>query len=250
MVESKEVAMQLAIAGGTGTVGAHLVRLATEAGHQVKVLARSQGVDLVSNIGIDLTGVDAVIDVSGPRGSVNPSEFFQSVTKHLLHAEEVAGVKHHVALSIVGAAEHPYGYYAGKALQELLVAKAAVPWTVLRATQFFEFAEKNAKTFWRWAFVVKMVSRPVAAESVAQRLLELATGEPRGMVPEFAGPDEMRMAELARMVFETHADPLSVIEIPLPGSFGKTLRDGGILPGPDADIDGVTYEDWLAAGAR
>lgn len=242
--------MQLAIAGGTGTVGVHLVRLATEAGHGVRLLTRSQGVDLVSGTNLDLTGIDVVIDVSGPTGAFGSRSFFSAVTKNLQRAEAAAGTRHHVALSIVGAAEHPYGFYAGKALQEKLVAGGDIPWSVLRTTQFFEFAEKNAMVIWRWALVPKMVSRPIAAESVARRLLAIAAGEPVGIAPELSGPDEVRMADLARMAFETHADPLSVIEVPVPGKFGRALRDGSILPGPLADIDPVSYGDWLAAGAH
>lgn len=242
--------MRIAVAGGTGVVGAHTVRIAQEAGHEVRVLARSQGVDLVTGEGLDLSGVDTVIDVSGTTKMSAAMEYFESSTHNLLRAEVEAGVKHHVALSIVGAVEHPHGYYGAKALQERLVAAGPIPWTILRTTQFFEFAEQSAVPLWRWALVVKMLSRPIAAASVAKRLVELAEGEPQGTTGELAGPDELWMADLARMVFETHGDQRAVIEVPLPSKFGRVIRDGGILPGPNAEVDAVSYEDWLAEGAR
>lgn len=242
--------MRIAVAGGTGVVGTHIVRFAQEAGHEVVVLARSEGVDLTTGEGLDLTGVDAVIDASGPSSPKSAVEFFEAVTRNLLRAEADAGVQHHVALSIVGAASHPHGYYAGKARQEQLVMASAVPHTILRTTQFFEFAEQTAIALGPLVLTAVMRSQPVAAESVARRLVEIAAGEPLGIAPDLAGPDELRMVDLTRMALETHGQRKAVIAVPVPGAFGRALRDGGILPGPDAEIDTVSYEDWLAAGAH
>ena len=168
--------MRIAIAGATGTVGAHTVRFAAAAGHDVLQLARSNGVDLLTGRGLDLEGVDVVIDVSGPRGGTSSKQFFASATEQLLSAEARCGVAHHIALSIVGAAKAPFGYYGGKALQEQLVTEAAVPWTILRATQFFEFAEQNVKKIGRFAIAPKMLSQPLAATAVADALVRLAEG--------------------------------------------------------------------------
>lgn len=241
--------MRIAIAGGTGTVGQHVVRIAAERGHDTRVLSRSAGVDLMTGSGVRLDGVDAVIDVSGP-GSGRSLEFFNAATATLLRIGHDAGVHHHVALSIVGAAAHPFGYYTGKARQEQLVSLGPVPWSVLRTTQFFEFAEQHAMGVGPWTFVARMRSQPVAAASVARRLVDIVEGRPMGFMPEFAGPDELRMADLARMVYETRGEQRVVFEVPLPGKFGRALRSGALLPAPGAEIDTVRFEDWLAGDAH
>lgn len=244
--------MRIAIAGGTGTVGAHTARLAMAAGHEVVVLARASGVDLTSGGGLDLTGVDAVIDASGTAttSSAKSRSFFETVTAHLQRAEREAGVAHHVALSIVGAAAAPHGYYAGKAAQERAVAAGSVPWSILRATQFFEFAEQVAIPVAGWRIVPAMRSQPVAAASVAARLVRLAEQGPVGDAPDFAGPREMRMAELLRAVSAVRGRSVRVVELPIPGGFGRALREGAVLPGPEAELDTVTLEEWLGEAPR
>jgi len=241
--------MRIAVAGGTGTVGAHVVRIAEASGHEVRVLSRASGVDLVGGEGIDLTGVDVVLDVTGPAtaSASKSTAFFETVTAGLLRAERQAGVGHHLALSIVGAAGVPFGYYAGKARQERLVAEAEVPWTILRTTQFFEFAERNAVRLGPWAVLPAMRSRPLAAETAAERLVRLAEAGPSGDARDLAGPEEIRMAQLARAVFAHRGERRRVLEVPLPGGFGRALRDGDVLPGPDAEFAGPTLEQWLSA---
>lgn len=246
--------MRIAIAGGTGVVGRHVDQLARLAGDDVVVLARSRGIDLVSGEGLNLAAVDVVIDVSGPgageRGG--PVAFFERVTTNLLNAEEDAGVGHHVALSIVGAAQINAGYYAGKRAQEDLVAAGMTPWTILRATQFFEFAEQVARPFGPWVVAPKLRSQPIAAAQVAAELLQLARSAAVGSeeahgVHEIAGPQERSIADLLRELMATRADARRVLELPMPGRFGRALRDGSILPGPAAKIDEVTFEAWLEA---
>lgn len=165
--------MKIAIAGGTGVVGRHVERIAREAGHETVVLTRSQGVNLVTGEGLNLTGVDVVIDASGPskgeRGNV--VEFFERVSTNLLRAEADAGVRHHIALSIIGAAQVNAGYYAGKRAQEDVVTAGAIPWTILRATQFYEFADQVSMPFGPWVVTPKVRSQPIAAASVAAELV-------------------------------------------------------------------------------
>lgn len=136
--------MRVAVAGGTGTVGRHVVDVAGERGHEVVVLSRSRGVDLVDGTGLDavLQGSDAVVDVTSvtTQSGKKSERFFRAVSTALLAAEARVGVRHHVALSIVGIDRAPEGYYAGKVVQEELVTTGPVPWSLPRATQFHEFA--------------------------------------------------------------------------------------------------------------
>jgi uncharacterized protein YbjT (DUF2867 family) len=171
----------------------------------------------------------------------------------LLAAEAAAGVRHHVALSIVGTDRAPEGYYAGKQLQEQLVEAGAVPWTILRATQFFEFAGQilSQTTFGPLALVPKMRSQPVSAREVAARLVELATDAPAGRVRDLAGPREERMAGLARRLLRANGRKTRVLEFPLPGTFGRAMRAGILLPAPGAaDLGTETFDEWLAEEVR
>ncbi len=243
--------MKIAVAGGTGAVGAHVVEVIRMRGHEPLVLSRSNGVDLVSGAGLDLAGVDAVIDVaSTSTQSAQASEsFFGVVTSNLLAAEVAAGVGHHVALGIVGSIEAPFGYYAGKKVQEQLVKDGPVPWTILRATQFHEFAGQiyGSITVGPIILVPKMLSQPVAAAEVAERLVELAEGGPAGHVPDLGGPRVERMLHMVRAWAKATGGRGPIVEIPVPGGFGRALRDGTILPKAGAAAARQTYAEWLAA---
>lgn len=241
--------MRIAVAGGTGAVGRLVVTLAEAAGHEVRVLSRSTGVDLEHGTGLDLTGVDVVIDASGVQttSAKRSVEFFTKVTGHLLAAEADAGVGHHVALSILGAAHAPHGYYAGKAAQEHAVSAGRVPWSILRAAQFFEFAHQVATKVGPLVIVPAMRSQPLAARDVAARLVEIAEAGPMGNAADLAGPREVRMVELTRAWWAATGSRGRVIEVPIPGGFGRAIRSGAILPGPDAQLTTHTFEEWLCA---
>jgi uncharacterized protein YbjT (DUF2867 family) len=244
--------VRLAVAGGTGMTGAHVAALAGERGHEVLVLSRGTGVDLVSGAGLHgmLDGVDAVIDVSNvttakPEVSVS---FFAGATVNLLAAERAARVAHHVALTIVGAEAAPDGYYAGKLVQERLVAEGAVPWTIQRTTQFHEFA---AMMFHRAHAGAHVAPRgrvqPVAAREVAARLLDLAEGGPAGRASDLGGPQEESLADMVQRYAHAigHHGPVPVVNSP--GPLGRAFRSGALLPGPDALRGVQTYAEWLDA---
>ena len=247
--------MRIAVAGGTGTVGRHVVDVLREQGHAPVVLSRSTGVDLVGGVGLAavLDGVDAVVDVTSvqARTAASSVAFFESVTLNLQRAEAQLGVRHHVLLSIVGSDKAPYAYYAGKARQEQLVEGGAVPSTILRATQFHEFAAqiRSQLRVGPISIVPAMRSQPIAARTVAERLVELAVAAPQGRVPDVAGPAEHRMADLVRRLAEAKGWAGPVLELPIPGHWGRALRDGTILPGPTAELRGPGFADWLASGA-
>jgi uncharacterized protein YbjT (DUF2867 family) len=248
--------MRIAIAGGTGLIGAMVVELVEAVGHQVVVLARSRGMDLEGGDGVTaaLDGVDAVVDVTNvtTMSARRSTRFFSAVTTNLLAAEQAAGVRHHIALSIVGVERAPYGYYAGKRAQERLLEAGPVPWTILRATQFHEMAviAYESARLGPLHLAPRMRTRPVAARAVAQHLVELAVGAPAGGVVEIAGPREESLAAMIRAYALTTGSRSWTPVVSLPGALGRAQRDGTLLPGADAVLGRQTFADWLGALPR
>jgi uncharacterized protein YbjT (DUF2867 family) len=246
--------MRIAVAGGTGAVGHHVVDVLRERGHDAIVLSRSTGVDLVEGVGLAraLTGADAVVDVASTQtlSAKKSTAFFRAVTTNLLAAETFAGVGHHVALSIVGIDKAPHGYYAGKVAQETAVRRGHVPWTILRATQFHDFAAQIYGQIEIGPVVVipKMVSQPIAAREVAERLVELTTGAPAGRVADLGGPRKERMSEMVRAYAHSIGAKGRIVEVPMPGAYGKAMRDGSLVTEPGADTGRQTFTQWLASG--
>ena len=244
--------MRVAVAGGSGLVGRHVVAVLRGAGHEPVVLARSFGVDLTTGAGLDeaLRGVGSVVDVSGVtttsrRASVG---FFTSSTRHLLDAGRRAGVAHHVALSIVGIDRVDLGYYAGKRAQEELVLSGSAPGTVLRATQFHEFAGQLLdRVRGPWAVLPRMRVQPVAAREVADALAELALTEPAGRVPDLAGPAEHELVDLARQLLRARGSGRRVLPVRLPGSAGRAMAGGALLPTGPGPRGRQRFDQWLVA---
>lgn len=245
--------MKIAVAGGTGVVGRPTVETARAAGHDVVVLSRSHGVDLVSGDGLEgaLTDVDVVIDVASIETlkAADSIEFFTAATGNLADAAAEAGVSHLVLLSIVGIDRIPYDYYAGKVAQEKVVEASRVPWTIQRATQFHEFAEQlfarakvgplhiapNART------------QPVAAAEVAERLVALAVAGPQGRVRDLAGPREEQLAEMIRAFARRTGYRGWIPALNVPGPQMAGMRAGDALPDADADLGRQTFDEWIAA---
>jgi uncharacterized protein YbjT (DUF2867 family) len=245
--------MDIAVAGGTGTVGRHVVTIARARGHRVVSLSRAAGVDLVSGDGLAeaLKGMDAVIDVANAstldaRKSV---DFFTAVTGNLLQQEKVAGVRHHVALSIVGTDKAAAGYYAGKLAQETMVSNSEVPWTILRATQFHEFAGQMLRrsTVGPLVLVPRMATQPVAAREVAEALVDAAEAGPQGRAADLGGPERKQLADLVRAVARKEGRKKLVLEFTAPGPLWRAMRNGGLLPGAGAAVGRQTFGEWLAA---
>lgn len=244
--------MRVAVAGGTGLVGSHVVRELRRTGHAPVVLSRASGVNLVTGDGIEnaIEGVEAVIDVSnvvttGRRTSVR---FFETATTNLLRAGSEAGVKHHVVLSIVGVDRVEFGYYEGKRRQERLALDGAVPSTVLRATQFHEFAGQVLERVpGPVALLPRQLIRPVAAAEVAAELVAIALGAPQGRARELAGPEEHQLVDLARKVVQASGKRRPVVGMRMPGKGGRAMASGGLLPGEHARHGTQTFDEWLGA---
>lgn len=244
--------MRIAVAGGTGTVGRHVVEVLTATGHQPVVLTRSRGVDVTTGEGVDeaLAGTQAVIDVSNLTTfrARTSRGFFTAATTQLLEAGRRAGVDHHVALSIVGADRVDFGYYQGKRVQEQLVLAADGVGSVLRATQFYEFAgQLLASAPGPLAVVPRMRTQPIAAREVAAALADLATGAPVGLAPELAGPQEQDMVDMARRVVHARGQRRRVVGLRLPGAVGRQFATGGLLPTGAGPRGTQTFEQWLTS---
>ncbi|MFE1798407.1 SDR family oxidoreductase [Streptomyces sp. NPDC059517] len=252
--------MRVAVAGGTGLVGGHVVQELTAAGHEPVVLARSRGVDLVTGAGLDtaMAGVEAVVDVSNldTTRARTAIAFFESAGRRLLDAGARVGVRHHVVLSIVGLERVGLGYYQGKLRQEQVVAQAgagggAVPWTVLRATQFHEFPlQVLDRVPGPLAVVPRMRTQPVAAREVARHLVELVLGPPRGMAPELAGPRVEELVDMTRRLLRARGQHRLLLPVKMPGRAGTAMVEGGNLPtGSAGPRGGQTFDAWLAEHA-
>jgi uncharacterized protein YbjT (DUF2867 family) len=248
--------VKIAIAGGTGTVGRHVVEAAREAGHEPVVLSRSTGVDLTTGEGLAevIRGADAVIDLANtPTMSAKKStRFFQAATGNLLAAEREAGVGHHVALSIIAAAKVPASYNAGKAAQERLVMAEPGGWSLLRVTQLYEFVPQLLSQTRVGPLQLAPIMRfqPVSAAEVGAELVAIAEAGPSGLVADLAGPREETSGGLARRYLAATGTPRRVVSFPLPGKYGRALRDGTLLPGKDARRGRQTFDEWLATIAR
>ncbi|AWB92407.1 SDR family oxidoreductase [Aeromicrobium chenweiae] len=243
--------MRIAVAGGTGLVGTLVVEHLRSGGHEPVVLARGAGVDLVSGAGLDtaLAGVEAVVDVSNVTtlSRRTSRRFFGAATTHLLEAEGRAGVPHHVVLSIVGVDRVDSGYYEGKRVQEKLVAGGAVPWTIVRATQFHEFAGQVLDQVpGPVAVVPRMRTQPMAAREVAETLAAHALAEPAKRVLELAGPKEEDLGDMARRLLAARGQHRRVLSLRLPARGTGAMASGALLPRCDGPRGRQTYDEWLS----
>ncbi|MFG1700666.1 SDR family oxidoreductase [Nonomuraea sp. NPDC049309] len=244
--------MRIAIAGATGNIGSRTAAILEGGGHDVVRISRSLGVDLTTGEGLDqaLAGADAVIDaISGQPASVEETvAYFGATTRNLLAAEQRAGVRHHVLLSIAGVHRVPgNAHYAGKREQERLVESGPVPWTIVPATQFHDFAEMVAS----WtekdgvATIAPLLIQPIAPDDVAAVLAEVALGEPQGRHADIAGPDPQDLVDMARRTHQARGREVKLVPT-WSGLFGPAMAGDVLLPGERVRIMPTTFEEWLA----
>ncbi|MBV9796003.1 MAG: nuclear transport factor 2 family protein [Actinobacteria bacterium] len=244
---------RVAIAGATGLVGREVARVLRAGGHEVAEISRSAGVDILDGAGLDeaLAGASAVIDVlNTPELAADRAiAFFETTTRNLLGAERRAGVGHHVLLSIVNVdAVEKNGHYAGKRAQERLVRTGPVPWTIQRATQFFDFAGMVASWTTRdgVATVAPLLVQPVAVADVAGVLADAAVGPAQEMAPDLAGPEPLDFVDMARRTLAARGETTGVRASWRDGPFGTEMGGEVLLPGPDARLGPATFESWLS----
>ncbi|MFD4193172.1 SDR family oxidoreductase [Amycolatopsis thermoflava] len=244
--------MRIAVAGATGNIGSRTVAALERDGHEVVRISRSLGVDLATGAGLDdaLTGVDAVVDAlsAPPMGRDETVAYFGNATRNLLAAEERAGVRHHVLLSILGVDRvEGNAHYAGKREQEGLVAAGRVPWSIVRAAQFHDFAEMVAG----WGeqdgvvTIAPLLVQPIAPADVAAVLAEVATGEPLRDRLDLAGPDPQDLVDMARRTYAARGRSAKFVPT-WSGLFGPEMAGEVMLPGEGARLAPTSFDDWLA----
>lgn len=245
----------VAVAGGTGVVGRHVVDVLAERGVPAVVLSRSHGVDLLAGAAPELSrvldGVDAVVDclnVATLRRD-RAVDFFTRTSRLLVDAGRRAAVRHHVVLSIVGIDRVRTGYYAGKLQQEQVVRHSGVPATIVRATQFHEFAEQvlDRGAVGPVHLVPRIRVQPAAARQVAELLVDVALGPVLGTAPEIAGPAVHELPDLARDVLRARRRRGVVLGVRAPGQAGRAMAAGALLPEGEPRQTGTTFASWLAA---
>lgn len=244
--------MKIVVVGGHGLVGRNIVRRLQACGHEACAASRATGVDIVKGIGLAdaLDGAEVVVDVSNSPVREGPAafEFFRAAGINLLQAEAKAGVRHHVALSVVGTgrlAQSPY--FHGKAVQEQLIRQSGIPFTILHATQFFEFLLEivELSVYDQTLRLSPAYIQPVASADVAASLAKLALRAPKNAIVEIAGPERERLSEIIqRFLIEIEA-PYDVVADALAPYFGARLDDDSLLPAADARICSMGFQAWL-----
>lgn len=247
--------MRVAVAGATGNIGARTVTFLERDGHDVVRISRSLGVDLMTGDGLAdaLAGVDAVVDaISAPPTDRDQTEaYFGTTTRNLLAAEEQAGVRHHVLLSIVGIhGIEGNAHYSGKREQERLITAGPVPWTIVPATQFHDFAAMVAGWTERdgVATIAPLLIQPIAPDDIAAILAEVAVGQPQGRYVDVAGPEPQDLVDMARRTLDVWGRSVTLVPT-WSGVFGESMAGNVLLPGGNARIAPTTFDQWLADGA-
>ncbi len=244
--------MKIVVIGGTGLIGSKLVRILREHGHQVVPAAPDTGVNTITGEGLAeaLTRAAVVVDVSNSPSLDDAAvlKFFETSTGNLLAAEAAAGVGHHVVLSVVGTERlSESGYLRAKMAQEKLIRRSSIPYSIVHATQFFEFIKKIADeaTDGNTVRLAHVLIQPMAAEDVAGALARIAEGQPVKGIVEVAGPEQFRFDELIRRVLSESGDPREVITDPHARYYGAELSERSLVPGTGARLAETRFDDWL-----
>jgi uncharacterized protein YbjT (DUF2867 family) len=249
--------MKIVVIGGTGLIGTKLVKNLRDRGHEAVAASPSTGVNTLTGEGLAaaLAGAEVVVDVANSPSFEDAAvmSFFRTSAEHLLPAEAAAGVKHHVALSVVGAERLPdSGYLRAKIAQEDAIKASPVPWTVVRATQFFEFVKPivDSSTVGDTVRITSALVQPIAAGDVSDALTEIVLDRPALGTIEIAGPQKLGFDDLARRYLRAHQDPRKVVTDLTARYYGAVLSDGSLTPVDGARLGKTKLEDWLRASLQ
>jgi uncharacterized protein YbjT (DUF2867 family) len=263
----KGAIMKIVVIGGTGLIGSKLVNQLREHGHEAIPASPNSGVNTLTGEGLAevLKGASVVVDVSNsPSFDEDVAmNFFTTATPNLLRYEQAAGVLHHVALSVVGtdriAQRRPSdaektirGYFRAKLAQEKLIAESPIPFSIVHATQFFEFVKSIADVASDGTTVrlAPVLIQPMAADDVAAAVGRVAVGAPVNGIVEVAGPQEFRLNEFVLQGLRAYNDPRTVVADPAAGYFGVEVDERTLVPGKDARLGETRFETWLTQSAK
>jgi uncharacterized protein YbjT (DUF2867 family) len=248
--------MKVIVIGGTGLIGSKVTELLNAHGHNAVPAAPQTGVNTLTGEGLDdaLTGADVVVDVSNSPSFADDDvmSFFVTATTNILEAEKKAGVKHHVALSVVGTGTLPdSGYLRAKAAQEDLIKRSGVPYSIVHATQFFEFtrAIADGSMVDGKLHLAPVHYQPIASDDVASAVSRAAIGVPLNGTTEIGGPERVRMDQFIPAALAASGDTREVVVDEHARYFGTELADDSLVPGPDAELGAITYEAWAKESA-
>jgi uncharacterized protein YbjT (DUF2867 family) len=244
--------MKIVVMGGSGLIGSKLVTKLRERGHETLAASPKSGVNMLTGEGLAtaLEGASVVVDVSNSPSFEDSAvlEFFQTSTRNLLTAESAAGVRHHVALSVVGTERlSDSGYFRAKIAQEKLIEKSPIPYSIVHATQFFEFVGRIADdaTDGNTVRLAPVLIQPMAAEDVASALTDVTVGPPVNGIIEVAGPQQFRLDELIRGALRERHDPREVVADPHAPYFGAELHERTLVPAAGARLTETRFDDWM-----
>jgi uncharacterized protein YbjT (DUF2867 family) len=252
----EEIGMKIVVIGGSGLIGKKLIPLLKECGHEAVSASPSSGVNTLTGEGLAETLADAqvVVDVSNSPSWADDAvmEFFDKSTRNLLAAEAAAGVGHHIALSVVGADRMTdSGYMRAKVNQEKVIEAGGLPYSIVRATQFFEFlggiADSGAEGDTVRLSTAPM--QPLAADDVAAALADIAVGAPLNATVELAGPERMSIAEFVGRFMAASGDKRTVVADPKAPYYGAAMDERGIAPGANSRLGPTRFEDWFSRKA-
>ncbi len=244
--------MKIVVIGGSGLIGSKLVVELRERGHEPLSATPKEGVDIITGAGLAqaVAGAQIVVDVSNaPAWEDGPvMKFFQTAGKNIRAAEVAAGVRHHVALSVVGTDRlQASGYFRAKLAQEEIIRSSPVPYTIVHATQFFEFMGGIAQTGGSGQVLQLTTAafQPIAAVDVSEAMADAALGAPRNGMIEIAGPERGRLSDFVRRYLRATGDAREVVDVPGGPYFGVPVDDRSLVPGDGARIGATRFDDWL-----
>jgi uncharacterized protein YbjT (DUF2867 family) len=248
--------MKIVVIGGTGLIGSKLVNKLREKGHEAVAAAPNTGVNTLTGEGLAevMKGAQVVVDVSNSPSWEDAAvlNFFETSTRNLLTYEAAAGVRHHVALSVVGTQQmSESGYFRAKIAQEKLIQESSIPYSIVHATQFFEFLKGLADISMDGGkvHVPPVLFQPMAADDVATAVGKIALGQPVNGIVEIGGPEPFRLDELVRRRLESLKDPREVVADPNARYSGARISEKTLVPGNNARLGETTFETWLTQSA-